>query len=287
MAEPLAAPSAAVSDFVAGFAATRSHPPAWTNPLVTAGSGALIADEVLAHGQPQLDSLLSAFAHERRTDRRIAASQIFKSYAYWLTFPALAGWALHRRVPDVSAANITVSIHDRKPHLRFAALTGRTWVLPDDPTADHPDAIVVADEATLLRRLVTTVVDDHLFGALVAFRERGGPGNRILWGSIAVAFTNPFGGLTRMTGRDFRGDIDSVIGALGPAGRLIEMAQVRCAPDELAEPRPLRKTCCQKMRIPGASNCTNCPLISPERRATLSEAAGITWLLPSPALPRG
>lgn len=266
----------------------RGRTSAWETDLLPASvPNGKPAIELFGSDNPLLGALIQTYAQRRHTDRRIAASQLWKAYCYWLALPAIAGWVHSRRVADVAADNIEIRMSDSAPHVRFGLINARAAVLHSDPAAARPDTITAASEDELFGFLLHRLIDDHLFPALIAFRERSGIGNRILWGSVAVALTHPFSTLTSVTGRDLSDDLNRVVRELGPVGRLVEVVPALVTRTDASgtvvyerEPRPLRKTCCQKMRIPGERNCVNCPLLSQTRRDEISAAEGITWLPP-------
>ncbi|NUS73231.1 MAG: hypothetical protein HOQ05_07480 [Corynebacteriales bacterium] len=231
----------------------------------------------LFHGESSmLSDALDTYARAHRTDRRIAASQLWKNYTYWMAVPAVAGWVAHRQVLDLSENAVAVRFTPDSPYMRFGMLT-RAVAHMDRDDDSRPSSVTLTHEDDVLEFLATQLIVGHFTPAVDAFRALSGLGTRILWGSVAVALTHPVSTLSTLLRRDFSAELRGLQSLLGPNGRLVDFAPVRDDAGNV-ETRPLRRTCCQKMRIPGSTNCVSCPLLSPARRAELSARKGITWL---------
>jgi siderophore-iron reductase FhuF len=229
------------------------------------------AAQLLAPENPALTHLIAEYARGHRTDQRIAASQLFKAYACALATPFITSWLTEPALLDLSAEQTEVALHATKPYvtLEMSALTRLEASTPTSPEA--------------LSLGLDRLLRGHLALAVEEFHRRGGIGARVLWGSVATALTQPFGPLETRLARDLSPEITLLLQQLGPIGALVQMSSVRVQRDEgeVIEARPLRLTCCQKMRIPDATNCTHCPLLSPERRTAISARKNLVWL-PNP-----
>jgi hypothetical protein len=159
------------------------------------------------------------------------AALAWKSYVYWLTLPAVVGYAAARRVPDMSAANVLIRLHGAPPFLEIGLRT---------PT--------VATEGDLPGYLRRTLVDGHLAAVLDGLHGLVRLGRRTLLGSLAsgVAY-----GLVRSA--------DALPGPIVPTARTLLAA---LGVDHLVEISPQlgvrRRTCCLAFTLPQPKICSGC-----------------------------
>lgn len=155
-----------------------------------------------------------------------AAALAWKSYAYWVTLPAVLGYATGA-VPDMSAGNVLVRLHGAAPFLEVGLRTPR-----------------VLDPADLRR----TLLDAHLAPVLDGLHERSRLGRRTLLGSLASAVAY---GLTR--------NADALPGPVGPMAATL-LAALGVA--DLVEITPdlgvQRRTCCLAFTLPEPKICSGC-----------------------------
>jgi Ferric iron reductase FhuF-like transporter len=191
-----------------------------------------------------------------------AAALAWKAYAYWVSLPAVLGYAAARRVPVLTPDNVLVHYTGHQPFLRIAlrrpavaVLAGDTAAL-DDPVAFDSSAgaglRVVADDAALLAVLRQTLADQHLSPVLESIRELVRVGRRTLWGSVASAVAH---GLSRAA--------DVLPGpVLETAATLLSTLDG----EDLVElvPQPdgglyvQRRTCCLAFSLPEPKICAGC-----------------------------
>jgi hypothetical protein len=138
----------------------------------------------------RLRSLLDTAAHRWYAPLHLAAALAWKSYTYWVTLPAVLGYATAHRVPLMTAGDVLVRFHDHRPFLTVA-LRPRTRiaVLPWDPLAgsDAPNIRVVRDEAALLTAFRKALLDRHFEPLMARIRATVHIGRRTLLGSVASA----------------------------------------------------------------------------------------------------
>ncbi len=89
-------------------------------------------------------------------DRQVAASFLVLGYFWYPMASAVACYLTERRLPALGAGNVAVHPRDG-----VAFLSPRCYVLPDDPAAYHPEAVVLDDEGALRARLVGQLEADH------------------------------------------------------------------------------------------------------------------------------
>jgi ferric iron reductase protein FhuF len=200
--------------------------------------------EHLASGEA-LPVLLDA-AHDRwGASPAAAAALAWKSYAYWLTLPAVVGYAAARRIPDLSAGNVLVRVHGAPPFVEIGLRAPAVAVAPGDPLAGTAHVTVTRDLPGYLRR---TLVDDHLAAVLDGLHRQVRIGRRTLLGSLAsgVAY-----GLVRSA--------DALPAPVAPAARTLLSA---LGVDHLVEITPdlrvQRRTCCLAFTLPEPKICAGC-----------------------------
>ncbi len=201
-----------------------------------------------------LPALLDAARERWAASPHAAAALAWKSYAYWLSLPAVVGYAAAGRVPDMSAGNVLVRLHGAPPFLEVGLRRPAVAVAPDDPLALTRNVLtgnvrVVADLPGYLRQ---TLVDEHLDPVLAGLRELVHVGRRTLLGSLAsgVAYA-----LVRSS--------DALPGPVAPTARTLLSA---LGVEDLVEITPQlgvrRHTCCLAFTLPQPKVCSSCCLPS-------------------------
>jgi hypothetical protein len=173
-----------------------------------------------------------------------AAALAWKSYAYWVTLPAVLGYATGG-VPDMSAGNVLVRLHGAAPFLEVGLRTPRVQTRKPPP-ADP--AQLPAHDGELTGHLRRTLVDAHLAPVLDGLHERTRLGRRTLLGSLASAVAYS---LTH--------NADVLPGPVGPTAatllRALRVADlVEISPDLDVQ----RRTCCLAFTLPEPKFCSGC-----------------------------
>jgi hypothetical protein len=135
-----------------------------------------------------LDDLLDAARRRWGAAPHAAAALAWKCYAYWLSLPAVLGYATARRVPLVRPESVLVRWSPTQPFLRIGLTNVEVAVLPNDPillNGRRKGIRVVAHDNALLDELRSAVMDEHLTPILGHLRRRLHLGRRTLWGSLA------------------------------------------------------------------------------------------------------
>ncbi|MEM9955421.1 MAG: hypothetical protein AAF846_27715 [Chloroflexota bacterium] len=109
-----------------------------------------------AEAVPFLHQTLRVQATNQPTSEPFQLVSLFVSDYIWIVSSVAIGtYLLEHRIPDLSAENMALKLNDdlcsqtaEQISVRF--LSGRFSCLPDDPCADHPDAIVLPDKKALL-----------------------------------------------------------------------------------------------------------------------------------------
>ena len=239
---------------------------------LAAPDGWLSLDDVC--GEAYADVLDTAAAGYDTTRSDIRGNRLLEIWTWLVATPAAATVLLDRRLPDVCAENVLVVPGLWVDPAPVALRSGRFWCLPDDDAADHPDAIVVADERALVLQLNAMLRERHLETLIEVVAERSRRGRRALWrgatDQLVGAFTRAGAALDR--------EADAMaLARIAGAGERPMRAEVRIERFELDDLPPytmhLRDGCCLYYRVRGRPpNCSNCPLIDDERRVELLAA---------------
>jgi hypothetical protein len=158
-------------------------------------------DAVVADGH--LDRWLAALVAQKRGKGDLAGSYLGTWLAETVVTVPVAALVLEQRAPDVTAGNVLVHRHSEGWFDRIALGSPVVGLLPGDPHAGHPDAVVLDDEAALWDwyavRLLATL--GPLLGAV---RARTPYGLRGLWGAVADGLCGTALRVARLAGDDGR-----------------------------------------------------------------------------------
>ncbi|MGH8884595.1 MAG: (2Fe-2S)-binding protein [Egibacteraceae bacterium] len=217
-----------------------------------------------------LDELLASIGeHYGTADPAVIGTYFLKRYARGTAAAALVCLATERRVPDVAPGNVAFRFGP-DGRVQEAALVVPTFAaLPDDPDAEHPDAVVLPDVAALRCWLRDRFVCGHLATIVPLLRQRTRRGPRALWGTVSDMCTGALALLAEIEG------------TLEAAGQLDRESRAFLAtgPPLIDAPpfRPIvhagmlasgwrRVTCCLAYRLPDHGLCASCPCMDQDER---------------------
>jgi hypothetical protein len=207
-----------------------------------------------------LDTLLDAGRRRWNAQPHAAAALAWKAYTYWLTLPAVLGWASARRVPLLTASDTLMHFNDPRPLITLGVRPDTpVAVLPSDPLAlsGLPQVRVVADEEALLAEFRRSLFDDHLGPLLDAIHSRVRLGRRPLLGSLASGIAH---GVLRsadaLPGTSAE-NVDRLLGALG----IRDLIDLNAGPSGGLDVQ--RKTCCLAFTLPKPKVCSGCCIKTP------------------------
>ncbi len=203
----------------------------------------------VVHGYA-VDELLDAARERWQASPHAAAALAFKSYAYWLTLPAVVGYASARRVPLVAPDNVLVRLHGTAPFVELGLRRPEVAVLASDPVTalGWPGVRVLPDEPALLEYLRSTLLEAHLAPLMEQLHERVRVGQRTLLGSVASGVAYALVRSADALPGGVAGTAAEILDALGLAD-LVEVTsdlQVR------------RRTCCLAFTLPEPKLCSGC-----------------------------
>jgi hypothetical protein len=232
------------------------QPPSLAPGLLVLDDAGWFPATLLADGSRVAD-LLDCAQDRWQAPPHTAGSLVWKSYSYWLSLPAVLGWASARRVPLLRPADVLVRLDHPsapvtvglRPTLEFAVLTS-------DPLAGFrlPRVRVTRDETELLEALRESLFDAHLEPVLDAVANSTRLGVRTLRGTVSSGIAN---GVLRAGAV-----VPSVTGA--DAAVLLRSLGledlVDLVPGPAGEPTVRRKTCCLAFTLPTPKVCAGCCL---------------------------
>lgn len=181
---------------------------------------------------------------------------------------ALVCLATERRVPDVSPDNIAFRFGPEGMARAIMLGVPTFAALPDDPDAEHPDAVVLPDVAALRGWLRDRLVHGHLAGLVPMLRERTRRGPRALWGTASDMCSSSLALLAEIEGTLAAADyLYGEARAFLATGPPLVDAPALCPllhAGRLASGWR-RVTCCLAYRL-GDGFCTSCPAIDQDVR---------------------
>ena len=204
----------------------------------------------------RLDDLLDAARLRWRAAPHAAASLAWKCYSFWLSLPAVLGYATVRRVPLVRPGGVVVQWSTEQPFLRVGLTNVEVAVLPSDPILVHgvgPGIRVVPHKNALLDELRTALMDEHLTPILGHIRSRLHLGRRTLWGSLASGVAH---GLSRAADV-IPGPTIETANQLLSSLRIADLVELAARPDD-AGLTVRRRTCCLAFTLPEPKICSGC-----------------------------
>ncbi len=202
-----------------------------------------------------LDQLLESAGRRWKAQPHAAAALAWKTYTYWLTLPAVLGWATARRVPLLAADNVLMHFTDPRPLITLGLRADiPIAVLPSDPLAagNHRSVRVVADETELLAELRRALLDEHLTPLQDAIHRTVRLGRRTLLGSLASGVAYGVLRSAEVLPGSSGETIDRLLSALG-VDDLIELV-----PGAGGKLDVQRKTCCLAFTLPAPKICAGC-----------------------------
>ncbi|MDX6316594.1 MAG: hypothetical protein QOF44_6058 [Streptomyces sp.] len=216
----------------------------------------------LADGGPALDAFLAwddaqiIADHGRRGRPDVVASFGLHRYAWPACLLFTVPWFLHRRVPRLTADDVSFHRTEGRMTVRPRGFA----CLPGDPAAALPDATTVPTPEAL-RAELRAAVAEHLAPVLDGFRSRTRRGPRALWGMATDEITEGLWYLGHLLGEEDRAVAELGLllpGHTQPYAGGAGFRDLAGAGGAALRTRD-RISCCLVYTLPGAETCVTCP----------------------------
>lgn len=210
-------------------------------------------------------------------DSRTQASYFIGEYSWYVPAVAIAAYLTENRVPEFVPENIALryrryiwhhgehSGEAERIDVRF--LSGRFACLPDDPCADHPDAMLVADKVAL-RDCLRSQLESHFSSLIKSIRSISKLGENAQWRLVADSCASQFLGVGAMMNDDEHAQAEGLtfIRADGSPMKNPQTSYLTLTYQDQCETFLARGGCCRYYTLPDAEYCTSCVLRKPEER---------------------
>jgi ferric iron reductase protein FhuF len=235
----------------------------------------------LVGGGPAFESVISRLGAGRDpTTRRAVGSQFVLLYLRFV-WPAVAAFALERRVPDVAATNLLVRLDDEGWPSAFALANASFAVLDSDPVRGEA-AFVARDEAELVGWLHSRAIEANAAPLIETIRKRLLTSGTALWGNVAAAFVHPLLWDIQVIAPESSTvvrDAEAILGRRATPMLDEQVRLLRVIEGDAEWTVHTRRTCCLRWCLPGEDRCDDCPLVREPQpgeflRARLAEAIG-------------
>jgi FhuF 2Fe-2S C-terminal domain len=192
---------------------------------------------------------------------------------WYLSIPIYLGVLLFhsaRRVPSLAPSELSFQL-DRAALRGVALRPGRFWCLPGDSDAGHPDAVSVADEASLgavLRREVIA----HATRFLRVYDPQVRFGRRTQWAAVTDVLDKAFLLAGRLCGSPQAGAADARLVLADGEKPLTAGSRICQVTDDRGRTHWIRRrgSCCFLYALPGVEHpCASCPRVGDAERARI------------------
>ena len=169
--------------------------PGWVRVDELAADGDLLAD--------LMDRIGQAYGEGGRP---FTGTNLLRGYLWRMLTPAAAALLLERRLPDLRAESVALRFGGDGSVEDVAFAGERFTVLPQDPDAAHPVAMVLPSDREILFALRAALAETHLAALVPALRGLGGRrGSRALRRVFADSCAEAFVFVGRCLGREAEG----------------------------------------------------------------------------------
>lgn len=234
----------------------------WTGSLDDRIHATAITDDQIEHGVALRGAGLGT------SDRKIAAVMWLQWYCYRMAAPLLAAWVLHRRIPDVAAANIAFRFDAEGRPAFVALIEPRAFAAP----GDRVDDLALTHVVDLLPEIVRVLLEDHLVPLAARVRARYRLGGPIIRGTVASQIGMALTFIDAHSRVPWEQVATDALHLLECTAPLIDgqgrSGDVICTESGGRVGMTFRRgTCCTVYRAPSGQMCGGCPLRSDEERA--------------------
>jgi ferric iron reductase protein FhuF len=188
---------------------------------------------------------------------------ILQAYQWPLIATAVAAYVFERRVPDLSVHNVRLLVTDTGDVEEIAYVGGRFAALPDDPAADHPDALILPDQATLREHLRRSL-EAHVCWLLDQLSAHLRCNGRALWLFVTDRCVSTLSWLLQEHDKTLglcaiEAEVNALIHAPGSKLSNKKVGLFELTYKDKREVFMERATCCYWYKLEEGDYCTTCP----------------------------
>jgi len=232
------------------------------------------AAELIDPGGGRVNDFLAGLP-ESEVSVKATASRFLRSYTARLASPAVAAWALERRVPDVGPGNVRCRLGPHSRATELGLVRADFSCLHDDEAAAAAQSALPANP--LLAWLQHKLFRLHLAPLVGQLAQHRLVSEKVLWGDVAAMCAAVFVYWLRPArGRSATLDADAKA-LLEPAGTPWNGRGSWTVFQLGGEPTSVfvRDSCCVRYRFKDQARCVDCSIIDEDERATrLQELLG-------------
>ena len=241
-------------------------------------SGWFRATEMFENDALLDEALALQAANYPNMEPRTRASYLIGEMGWYIPAAAVMAYFAEQRVPDLALENVALRIttfkwqegeysgESKRLDVRF--LSGRFAALPDDPDADHPDAIIVRDE-TVLREWLRTSVEAHFAPMIERLFTKTRLGRQAQWNLVADSCAALFLGAGDLLCDEPRAQGEGLAFVKAPNSPMknLKTGYVTLEFEGHCETFRARGGCCRYYTVSDtAEKCSTCVLNKPEER---------------------
>lgn len=245
-------------------------------------SGWFLGTALLDEKAPALEEALARQAVQHpNMEARTRGSYLIGEYSWYVPAVAVTAYLAERRVPDLSLDNLALRFGKYTWHeggesgeaerIEVRFLGGRFAALPDDPAANHPDAVIVPDH-NALREWLRITLEAHLTPLIEHINARTRLGRHAQWCLVADSCAALFLHGGQSLEDELRGKAEALafVKAHGSPMKNPKTDFVSLQYLEHRETFRTRGGCCRYYTVAeDGYKCTTCVLRKPEERDQL------------------
>lgn len=233
----------------------------------------------MCENEARLDEALALQAADHpNMEARTRASYLIGFYSWYLPAAAITALLAERRVPDLSPENVALQLstiqwqdgeysgESQRLDVRF--LSGRFAALPDDPDANHPDALILPNE-TALREWLRNTIEAHFTPMIEQLFAKTRLGRQAQWNLVADACAALFLGSGELVSDQPHGEAQGLAFVKAPGSHMEnpKTGYFTLEYEGHCETYRARGGCCRYYTVAeDAEKCSTCVLVKPEER---------------------
>jgi hypothetical protein len=179
---------------IASLRSAGTFSPYFDMPVVGAETkGLLEATDLYLQDDERLRDLVLTYGREAwgTTNNHVAGSAFIIAYLTRLVYPVIGQYVLQRRVPKVSLENL--SFHFASGRINATLLNQPLFaVLPDDPDAQHSNALIVTNKTALYQLLKEWLFESNVELVIAALHRAARASVRVSQNAAAASCAQAF-----------------------------------------------------------------------------------------------